>query len=81
MTTDHIQTAYEWHGGQWSALYSYASTGGKVHSEEHHALLEIELHDCITQVEQQFQTETERKQLYALRDFICRQPTEWGIFT
>jgi len=28
-------TAYEWHGGGGSPLYSFASTGGIVHSEEH----------------------------------------------
>jgi len=28
-------TAYEWHGGGDSPLYSFASTGGKVHSEKH----------------------------------------------
>ena len=27
--------AYEWHGGGGSSLYQFASTGGKVHSEEH----------------------------------------------
>jgi hypothetical protein len=34
---DPVQVAYEWHGGQGSALYSYASTGGTVHSAEHKA--------------------------------------------
>ncbi|MCR4339856.1 MAG: hypothetical protein NUW01_08220 [Gemmatimonadaceae bacterium] len=29
--------AYDWHGGQWSPLYSFASTGGIVHSAEHQA--------------------------------------------
>jgi len=28
-------TAYEWHGGGGSPLYSFASTGGVVHSEAH----------------------------------------------
>lgn len=28
-------TAYEWYGGGDSPLYSFASTGGKVHSEKH----------------------------------------------
>ena len=30
-----VKTAYDWHGGQWSPLYSFASTGGVVHSIEH----------------------------------------------
>jgi hypothetical protein len=36
-------TAYEWHGGGGSPLYSFASTGGKVHSEEHRANLVSEI--------------------------------------
>lgn len=36
-------TAYEWHGGQWSDLYSFASTDATVHSEEHRSGLESEI--------------------------------------
>jgi len=35
--------AYEWHGGGGSSLYQFASTGGKVHSEEHRANLVSEI--------------------------------------
>src|ERR1700756_2328196 len=42
---DTIRTASEWHGGQWSALYSYSSTG-EIHDKEHKADLLRELDDC-----------------------------------
>lgn len=40
---DTVRTASEWNSGQWSALYSYASTG-EIHGEDHRAdlLAEIE---------------------------------------
>ena len=41
------QTAYQWHGGQWSPLYSFASTGCTVHDEAHRNGLENEISDCI----------------------------------
>lgn len=44
-------TAYEWHSGGGSPLYSFASTGGKVHSEEHRANLVSEIEGCIKQVD------------------------------
>ncbi len=37
------QTAYSWHGGQDSPLYSFASTGAIVHDEDHRAGLEGEI--------------------------------------
>lgn len=30
-----VELASFWHGGQWSDLYSFASTGGKIHSKTH----------------------------------------------
>lgn len=36
-------TAYEWHGGGGSSLYQFASTGGRVHSEEHRENLVLEI--------------------------------------
>lgn len=47
MITENQNTAYEWNGGQWSALYSFASTGGVVHSETHRRNLIIEIEDCM----------------------------------
>lgn len=40
------ETAYQWHGGQWSPLYSFASTGAIVHSEEHREGLIGEIEEC-----------------------------------
>ena len=39
------QIAYEWHGGQDSPLYSFASTG-KVWGEEHRRALLLEIQEC-----------------------------------
>ena len=39
--------AYEWHGGQESALYSYASTGAVIHTEGHRANLVGEVQKCV----------------------------------
>jgi len=44
---DIINTAYEWHGGGGSPLYSFASTGGKIHSAKHKSELESEIQKCI----------------------------------
>jgi hypothetical protein len=35
--------AYDWHGGQDSPLYSFASTGGVVHTQEHREKLVAEV--------------------------------------
>jgi hypothetical protein len=43
---DTFRTASEWHSGQWSALYSYSSTG-EVHGEEHQAELLAEIDECL----------------------------------
>jgi hypothetical protein len=40
-------TAYSWHGGQESALYSFASTDCTVHSEEHRRNLIGEVEQAI----------------------------------
>jgi hypothetical protein len=42
---DTFNTASEWHSGQWSALYSYASTG-KIWGEDHKADLIAEIEGC-----------------------------------
>lgn len=42
-----VNLAYEWHGGQASPLYSYASTGGKVHNRDHAIGLLHELSDIL----------------------------------
>lgn len=47
----HVETAYNWHGGQWSPLYSFASTGGKVWSEDHRQGLKHEIADNINHLQ------------------------------
>ena len=42
-----IKTAYDWHGGQTSPLYSFASTGGVVHSADHRHNLIDEINENI----------------------------------
>ena len=39
--------SYEYHGGQTSALYSFASTGGIIHNRGHASDLETEIADSI----------------------------------
>lgn len=46
LTRTQIRTAAEWHGGQWSSLYSIASTG-KVWSEEHRVTAIGEVNCCL----------------------------------
>jgi len=41
--------AYEWHGGQWSALYSYAFTGARSWSQEHKEDLLDEIGNTLVQ--------------------------------
>lgn len=43
---DTFRTASEWHSGQWSALYSYRSTG-EIHGEDHKADLLTEIDKCL----------------------------------
>lgn len=42
---DTVRTASEWHSGQWSALYSYSSTG-QIHGAEHRIDLLDEIEAC-----------------------------------
>jgi hypothetical protein len=44
------ETAYEWHGGQFSPLYSFASTECAVYSESHRSDLNYEINRCIESV-------------------------------
>lgn len=44
------EVAFDWHGGQGSALYSFASTDCTVHSEEHRASLIADIESAIAKV-------------------------------
>lgn len=44
--SESVLTASQWHGGQWSALYSFASTG-YVWDEDHRSLLTCEVEKCL----------------------------------
>jgi hypothetical protein len=44
-------TAFEWHGGQWSPFYSFASTECTVWSEDHRAQCIAECEACLRIVE------------------------------
>lgn len=57
--------ASAWHGGQWSALYSFASTG-KVWDEDHRARLITEIDECAPLAE----TPTDAEELRNLRAYI-----------
>lgn len=48
--TSLIDTAYGWHSGQSSPLYSFASTGGTVHSEGHRGDLAREIARCLREI-------------------------------
>ena len=50
-------TAYQWHGGQWSPLYSYASTDCTVWDESHRMNLEGEILACMTTVDRHDQAD------------------------
>lgn len=63
------QTAYEWHGGQNSAFYSFASCGGIVHSEEHREELLSEINVCLEEAKRQ-DLQTEIPKLTALRSHV-----------
>jgi hypothetical protein len=60
------ETAYDWHGGQNSPLYSFASTG-KVWSEDHkrNILAEIDENDGAAE------TDEDAAKLIALRKYIA----------
>lgn len=42
-----VELAYDWHGGQSSPLYSYASTGGTIHNRDHAVGLLHELNEIL----------------------------------
>lgn len=42
-----VSYAFSWHGGQSSPLYSFASCGGVVHSEDHRRDLLLEVEKCL----------------------------------
>ncbi len=44
---DYNQIANDWHGGQGSPLYSFAHSGGKIHSEKHRSGIIWEIDACI----------------------------------
>lgn len=68
----HTKTAYDWHGGQWSPLYSFASTGGKVHSEEHRKELKNEIEKNMDWAKDN--DKKEYPKLKALHDHISKAP-------
>lgn len=49
---DTFRTASEWHGGQFSPLYSYSSTG-RIHSSIHQEELLAEIEACQDSAERQ----------------------------
>jgi hypothetical protein len=73
---DTFRTASEWHGGQWSALYSYSSTGA-IHGEEHKQDLLAEIESCQTIAETQSDiTDLDRDALEHLRYTVECWPDE-----
>ena len=61
---------YNWHGGQDSPLYSFSSTGGVVHTEQHRADLVAEVQGNITWCEQHEEAD-EAADLTLLRDLLA----------
>lgn len=79
-----INTAYDWHGGQSSPLYSFASTGGVVHSEDHRENLKHELDANITdaktrETEGDSEYKGETSKLQALKDHISSVPVKHSL--
>ena len=79
----HIDLAYSWHGGQSSPLYSFASTGGVVHNEQHRTNLNKEIDTNIASATQyendpkynkEYKGQT--KKLNALKKYINSAPTK-----
>jgi len=71
--TDHQKMrmlAYDWHGGQNSPLYSFASCGGVVHTEEHRTQLAVEIRDNIAWCEAN-PARDEAEDLSALRELLA----------
>lgn len=67
---------YDWHGGQTSPLYSFASTGGVVHTEEHREKLVEEVSEDIAWCEANPHTEeaADLPRLRELLDFVKAAP-------
>lgn len=66
-----VRVAFDWHGGQFSALYSFASTGGLVHDQRHLERLRVEVRDSI-----QWCNEHNAKRAQELREY--RGPDDYG---
>ena len=60
--------AYDWHGGQWSALYSYASTG-KYFPEDHNKYIK----EISKDLDHKGYTKTQYNELKKLYDFFVSQ--------
>lgn len=77
--TDYYQTAVEWHGGQWSAMYSFLSTGATVHGQDHADELLSEIERDIQAVESNPQSyddpDYEIERLQAFANYV--QSGEW----
>jgi hypothetical protein len=81
----HRQTAYDWHGGQSSALYSFASTGGKVHNKDHRDDLHHEIDKNIEWSKKDAAKEEpgqdsgkQIKRLRALKSYVAAAPIAIG---
>lgn len=67
---NHVKTAYDWHSGQFSPLYSFASTGGKVHTEKHRENLKKEISDNMNWANEH--DPKEYKKLKSLHDHVSK---------
>lgn len=88
---DPFVLASQWHGGQWSALYSFASTKA-IHSNEHYHRLKRELRECRKDIDQHPSLMDELDIIEAAVDGISRcdicgsstdhkhSPEEYGSF-
>jgi hypothetical protein len=76
------ETAYSWHGGQNSALYSFASTDCTVWTEEHRASLIADVERCIRDCAAKpadFYPDWTSVDTYTREKFQSGTPeTEWG---
>ncbi len=61
-----IETAFNWHSGESSPLYSFASTR-KIHSEDHRDDVQDEIDKCIEIALRQGQTDPEKNDIKNLR--------------
>lgn len=74
-----VNVAYDYHGGQWSDLYSFASTGGTVHNQEHRDGLECEIESILRWDDDSFcdDPEDEKRNLQNLLHVV--QNAEIGV--